>query len=555
MMRKETKVTSQNIFEKLRNAPTDVDLCTKVLDDFRTLEAKDKLTFLEPTIEFLDSEEQDLVRSWGTSILEIIGGEVAFRSLAGLFKEADTEYIKQKYVRTRFFGLKAAMKIVETDADRETLNNLYNKIWEDEDEEALVRAAAAILLAQQGRRDTRAWIINTLRDYRRYWPVWGTLRALRELHLPGITDEVIRVMRESEYVEHQRDAIRVLRAYGGDKVVTRALGDVTVNARNEYIRLEAVTTLAELRDRESQEDLVRALQDENAEIRFRASRALVSVLSSPEEAFREGSEEAASTVIQRALRPGITQLTLNRFIEALRQIDPDRNISTEILSKELVSEDRKRAEAAEKILIDLGGWAAVHRLSQRRRTLDRLDGLLAKSEEVVKSMFERTMAQARFNFYFAMVINGLIVVVGIILVGLAIFHLSQEPEKLERWLVPGGAGVLGVIINLFFNNPRKNARNDLATLMNVNVIFLGFLRQLNEIDATFKHLYIEGRDFGITQMTKTVQEIEDAVGQALDMVGAHLRGVQKPNRIVKGKTGSVDQNEQGNLHETGNRNG
>jgi hypothetical protein len=48
------------------------------------------------------------------------------------------------------------------------------------------------------------------------------------------------------------------------------------------------------------------------------------------------------------------------------------------------------------------------------------------------------------------------------------------------------------------------ARNDLTTLVNVNVLFLGFQRQLNEIDATFKHAYIEGSDFGGDDMQLTV---------------------------------------------------
>ena len=66
--------------------------------------------------------------------------------------------------------------------------------------------------------------------------------------------------------------------------------------------------------------------------------------------------------------------------------------------------------------------------------------------------------------------------------------------------------------------------------MNINVIFLGFLRRLNQIDATFKHAYIESRDFGTTQMHETVQEIEEAVTQALNMARSYLHGVEKTGR-------------------------
>jgi hypothetical protein len=88
---------------------------------------------------------------------------------------------------------------------------------------------------------------------------------------------------------------------------------------------------------------------------------------------------------------------------------------------------------------------------------------------------------------------------------------------------PGGAGVMGILLAQFFNNPRQNARDDLATLVNVNVLFLGFLRQLNQIDAMFKHGYIENREFGSADMQATVAGIQSAVDRTLEKAAQHLR--------------------------------
>jgi hypothetical protein len=211
------------------------------------------------------------------------------------------------------------------------------------------------------------------------------------------------------------------------------------------------------------------------------------------------------------------------FVDALRLVDPDRTSSTAALSKELGGEDRGRAQRAESILLDLGGWSAVQRLSQRRATLEQLDSLLEESEAVVQRTFEATVKQAQRNFYFALGVNALVVAVGLALSVIAILHLVQRPEDLESWLLPGAGGVIGLLINLTFNNPRRNARDDLATLVNVNVLFLGFLRQLNEIEATFKHAYIEGGDFGVDDMIETVGRIDAAVASTLAMTSAHLR--------------------------------
>jgi hypothetical protein len=79
-------------------------------------------------------------------------------------------------------------------------------------------------------------------------------------------------------------------------------------------------------------------------VRVKASKALKSLLK----------EEAVSTVIQFALREGIEETWLNYLTEALRLIDSDRIISTQILSKELGGDDQRRAKLAEQILLELG---------------------------------------------------------------------------------------------------------------------------------------------------------------------------------------------------------
>lgn len=292
------------------------------------------------------------------------------------------------------------------------------------------------------------------------------------------------------------------------------------NNQDSALRLEAVESLARLSHPESQGDLIFALRDDNAEVRVKASKALKSLLK----------EEAVSTVIQFALREGIEETWLNYLTEALRLIDSDRIISTQILSKELGGDDQRRAKLAEQILLELGGWAAVQKISQRRTTLETLDKLLEQSEKTIKDTFSDTITQARRNFYFAMGVNIIIVIVGLFLISLSIMQLIQMPEKIETWIIPGAGGLFGILITMFFKNPRQNAREDLTALMNVNVIFLGFLRRVNQIDATFKHAFIESLSFGTHDMDQTLKQIDDAVVQTLKMADEYLRS-QKGSQL------------------------
>ena len=282
---------------------------------------------------------------------------------------------------------------------------------------------------------------------------------------------------------------------------------------DRHVRLEAVRSLDNLGNREAEGDLLKALRDEDAEIRVRAAKALLSFLT---------KEETITTIVGEILLGGMDKVDRDHLVNAIRLIDPERDIAGEILSKELTGEDRDRADAARGILIDLGGWTAIQKLGQRRSTLETLDKLLGDSEKVVKSTFDETMRQARINFYFAMGVNVLVVVVGLALIIIAIRQLVIDPNLIQSWLVPGGAGVIGVILNLGFNNPRKNAREDLAALLNVHTIFLGYLRQLNQIDATFKHEFIENERFTTDDMSVTVREIDQAMIKTLRMAGKHL---------------------------------
>jgi hypothetical protein len=135
-------------------------------------------------------------------------------------------------------------------------------------------------------------------------------------------------------------------------------------------------------------------------------------------------------------------------------------------------------------------------------------------------------------------VNIIIVIVGIVLVSIAIMQLVQRPENLQTWIIPGAAGLFGILITMFFNNPRQNAREDLTTLLNVNVMFLGFLRRLNQIDATFKYAYIESRSFGTADMEQTTRQIDQAVNQTLSMAQNYLIGYKE----LRKPSGDHDQN-------------
>jgi hypothetical protein len=358
------------------------------------------------------------------------------------------------------------------------------------------------------------------------------LRALREAP-PGpedgplaqvVNDQLSQLIREhTGYVDHRHTALALLSRFPASRDVVRDVGAVLVDDRNEYLRLRAAVTLKELAREAAARDLLEAIADSNAEVRVQAVAALRASLGADRAIGAVIDAAMESAVSEEAIESAVSEHRFDWLVDALRDLDRERTRSTDLLGKEMASDDRARVQCAERILLELGGWSAVQRLGQRRATLQQLDSMLEDSERVVQGTFERTIDNARLNFRFALGVNVLIVAVGVVMVGIAVVHLSSTPEDLSSWLLPGGAGVVGLLLAQFFNNPRQNAREDLAALVNTNVLFLGFLRQLNQIDATFKHGYLESRTFSSADMQTTVSAIQHAVDGTLELAAQHLR--------------------------------
>ncbi len=490
----------------------------QAIEQFSKLNERSRQAFLQPAIDFMGIEQDDSVRSWGNAVLENIGGNKVFDTLVSMLESADDQD-KSNYPYTRFFALKTIYNIKKNKDQTEKTFELIKKVSEDDREQKLIWTLSNLLQALHGHQ----LCIQKCRDIldnhdeksgEGFWTCLHLVRGIREFPFPDLTDKLVPVLLDTYYLDLRLHIIKALRypGYADDKKVIVALGRIIEADDDRATTLAAIKTLILLDKKEAVTDIFRAITNPDAEVRAHSSTALCKLLP---------HEEAISLLIQKALSlEGEGQLPY--YIEALRQIDTEKIVSANLLSNEMIGRDKDRARKAESILIDLGGWTAVSRLSQRRSTLDTLDGLLAESEKAVKDTFNGTILQAQRNFYFALATNILVVTIGITLIILAVIQIIEQPEKLESWLVPGGVGVIGIIINLAFNNPRINARLDLATLLKVNIIFLGFLRALNQIDATFKHAFLESDNFNTDEMKKTVKKIEETIGNTLQKLTDYL---------------------------------
>jgi HEAT repeat protein len=513
------------LFDVFRDTPFEIERCREAVAKLVALPAEEPVSSAARA--FLLDEKRDEVRTWAINVLRARPDAETFATLLKLLHSQTDPDVRHASKFCRLYGLQALTLLADTPEREKKISHLLAERYPDEDDDGLPRAFAAAVCTLQGKRDARLFLEQRFERAKQepswYWPLWALLRAFEEVE-PGPPDgplaslvrtELIEVVRDDKgYIENRHRAMRVLARFAPKENVVRGIGEILVSNANEFLRLQAAVTLGKLQDRAAARDLVSAITDSNAEIRVQSALALERCV---------GTNDAIVALVDAAMESKDSDREITCVVEALRMLDPDRTQSSERLAKVLGGEDRDRAKCAERMLLDLGGWTAVQQLTQRRATLEQLDHMLGASEKVVQQTFERTIRQAQANFYFALGVNVLVVLAGVVLMGIAVSHLVDKPEDLGAWLLPGGTGVLVVVLNLYFNNPRQNAREDLAALVNTNMLFLGFLRQLNQIDATFKHAYIEKGNFDSHDMEVTVGSIQRTVERSLDMAAVHLR--------------------------------
>jgi hypothetical protein len=211
------------------------------------------------------------------------------------------------------------------------------------------------------------------------------------------------------------------------------------------------------------------------------------------------------------------------FVVALRHIDERE--AARALSSKLLDSRREVAERASRALVQLGGEEAVRTLqAQRAKAMETYTRLLGDADEKIMDQFRALMSQARRAFQVSMWMHGSIFFLGAVVLAVSLWMLvGQGSEVFERFIGAGGAvGSLGTLLLLFYKDPVKNISHSVTNLVKVNVVFSGYVRQINQIDATFKQLFLAAAGFGLSEMKETVELIQTSVKETMEEVKAYL---------------------------------
>lgn len=300
------------------------------------------------------------------------------------------------------------------------------------------------------------------------------------------------------------------------------------------------------------DSLVPALLDENAQIRHRAAEALLLVIGElsneeqDEDKKRKADIKARSEASERIVAELINEkvdfkLDVPKLVDALRVVDPpEAETASNVLARFLSDDDvsvKRRAQHALKLL---GGEKAVQTLvNQRSEVLEAYNQLLSKADEPIQRLFEETMHQARQSFLISQWMSIIVFGVGIlaIITGLT-FAFTSGSDSVEFVFGAGTSivGVIAVLLDLMVRDPHKRVQEATSVLLRIKVIFLGYLRQIHQIDATFKHEFIEGgTDFGQKDVEQTTRLINEVMNATMTSIGQNLP-IRKTEQLAVDET-------------------
>lgn len=506
------------LFEEFRRE--DELAARKALERFRNDGRPNGRTSVDASARFLGGRRgSDAVRTWATDLLEWLGGQAAFEALRDWYEGCSREQ-KAEFQYTRFFALRAMDRITRGPGATYARGaaeflDLVARVEEDGEEQPLAAAAALAILD-----DTEERLRERLQQFaqpgdpaRSDVETWSTLRALTEFPHPDLADELIAIVDRSCYREHVRSAIRAL---GGcrephkppDRKVIQKLGMVVATFGRRDARLAAVESLGRLGSREAADSLLRALVDDDAEVRRQAALSLALV-------YPGELGELARLVCDRVLSvDAACDDHLDYLADGLRLMDV-RDLASEYFAAQLDSDSDRTREVAERVLLQLGGRSAM-RAFNRRQVLAKLDASLAGSEQAVQSNFESMTIEAKRNYYFALGVNALVVGIGLAVAVIGVLEIARNPQGVGPWLaVSSGGGLLTAVVSEFLIGTRLRGRDDVRALARFHFVYFGFLRKLSQIDATFRRTYLEAGDLKPAYLTATLKQLDQAVDTAL----------------------------------------
>jgi hypothetical protein len=293
-----------------------------------------------------------------------------------------------------------------------------------------------------------------------------------------------------------------------------------------------------LKDETAEKDLMKELKTDNPFIVREAALALENIL---------GIETACDRIVETIIK--LSPDSIAGYGDALRWMERKNKNVVEVLEAIMQSGQPQEQDTARMLLREIGGVEALKKLDTRARTAEDAMKLMARSEKGIQDQFNSSIIKARQGFNVAMAMDVTIFLMGVLLIVSSATLILVKGETLDAWIgagagaAGGGGAVATALNNTFIAKPREKIVKNTDHLMYLQLIYLGYTHQLNEIGLAYSRHIVEGKNVDPAITTEYINVINQITNDAIARL-AHkdlylISGLKVPKEL----TGEPEKND------------
>lgn len=151
---------------------------------------------------------------------------------------------------------------------------------------------------------------------------------------------------------------------------------------------------------------------------------------------------------------------------------------------------------------------------------------LKDSDKRVLDMFEQigNQTQRAFEYTLRLYTGLTFIAIGTLIASVYIAVFLPTPTTFTQTFgVLAFVGSLITLIVLVYRNPVKNARHLQETVIKLNVIFLSFVRRLQQTDLVLRYAFMQDTKLDLNQIYGIIQEHQTNIEQTIDELNQILQ--------------------------------
>lgn len=158
---------------------------------------------------------------------------------------------------------------------------------------------------------------------------------------------------------------------------------------------------------------------------------------------------------------------------------------------------------------------------ERAQAMQVYSSALKDADEKVLKLFDTVSEQTKQYFEInARVYSAAIVIVFLVLTSSFILAVFAPPDNqfIQTFSIAGLISATLMLIVLLIRNPLKHARQMLEKTVRINVVFLSFVRRLQQSDLALRFVFMQTQNRDFNKVHLQIQEFQNMVDQTSEEI-------------------------------------